>query len=182
MQKEIFNSEEIGRALMRMAHEILEKNRGFRNLALIGLQTRGVHLAYRLANKIGEIEKAEVPVGIIDITLYRDDMANGHSTNEIKKTEINFPLDQKKIVLVDDVLYTGRSIRAAIDGLLDFGRPKNIQLAVLIDRGHRELPIQPDYIGKTISVTEKKRVMVMLSEEDGVDGVFVKHLERNKSS
>jgi len=172
-RKEILTSEEIGRALMRMAHEILEKNRGWRNLALIGVQTRGVFLAQRLAERIAEIEKVEVPVGVLDITLYRDDVASGQVRHEIKKTDIAFPIDLKKIVLVDDVLYTGRSIRAAIDGIIDLGRPSKIQLAVLIDRGRRELPIQPDYVGKSLSLAKNSRVKVMLTEEDGEDRVII---------
>ncbi|MBI3600223.1 MAG: bifunctional pyr operon transcriptional regulator/uracil phosphoribosyltransferase PyrR [Nitrospinae bacterium] len=171
--REVMNADEIGRAIMRIAHEVLEKNKGPHDLVIVGIRTRGVYLAERLSAKIKEIEKVDISVGIIDITLYRDDVKSGLSRLMVKKTEIPFSLTDKKVILVDDVLYTGRSIRAAIDGLIDFGRPSNIQLAVLIDRGHRELPIRADFVGKNIPTSHDESVKVMLKEEDGVDRVIV---------
>lgn len=171
--REVMNTNEIGRAITRVAHEVLERNKGANDLVIVGIRTRGVYLAERLSAKIKEIEGIDVPVGIIDITLYRDDVKSGLSKHVVKKTEIPFSITDKKVVLVDDVLYTGRSIRAAIDGLMDFGRPANIQLAVLIDRGHRELPIMADFAGKNISTSYHESVKVMLKEEDEMDKVTV---------
>lgn len=167
------NANEINRAITRIAHEVLEKNRGASDLAIVGIRTRGVYLAGRLSVKIKEIEGVDVPLGIIDITLYRDDVKSGLSRHAVQKTEIPFSLTDKKVILVDDVLYTGRSIRAAIDGLIDLGRPSSIQLAVLIDRGHRELPIRADFVGKNIPTSYDEQVKVMLNEEDGADKVVV---------
>lgn len=163
----------IHRALTRIAHEILEKNRGSEGLAIVGIRTGGVFLAQRIAGIIREIEKSEVPVGIVDITLYRDDLTIGTNQPVIKGTEIPFKVDGEKIVIVDDVLYTGRTVRAAIDAVMEFGRPTMIQLAVLIDRGHRELPIRADYVGKNVSTSRKESVNVRLVEKDGVDEVTV---------
>ncbi|MEK6591324.1 MAG: bifunctional pyr operon transcriptional regulator/uracil phosphoribosyltransferase PyrR [Nitrospinota bacterium] len=171
--REVMNANEIVRAITRVAHEVLEKNKGAYDLVIVGIRTRGVYLAERLAAKIKEIEGETIPVGIIDITLYRDDIKSGLSSHVVKKTEIPFSISDKKVILVDDVLYTGRSIRSAIDGLIDFGRPANIQLAVLVDRGHRELPIRADFIGKNIPTSYNESVKVMLREEDGVDRVVV---------
>ncbi len=171
--REVMNSDEIGRAIMRIAHEVLEKNKGAHDLVIVGIRTRGVYLAERLSAKIKGIEGVNVPVGIIDITLYRDDVKSGLSRHAVKKTEIPFSITDRKVILVDDVLYTGRSIRAAIDGLIDLGRPSNIQLAVLIDRGHRELPIRADFVGKNIPTSYDEQVRVMLKEEDGADKVTV---------
>jgi len=164
---------EIKRTLVRIAHEIVEKNKGATNLALIGGRTRGVFLAKRLAQKIFKIEKKEIPVGILDITLYRDDLSIISRQPLVLKTEIPFDVSQKKIVLVDDVLYTGRTIRAAMDAIVDLGRPQVIQLAVLIDRGHRELPIRADYIGKNLPTSRKEMVKVKLKEIDGEDKVVI---------
>src|SRR3972149_11022412 len=175
--REVMNTNEISRAITRVAHEVLERNKGANDLVIVGIRTRGVYLAERLSAKIKEIEGIDVPVGIIDITLYRDDVKSGLSRHVVKKTEIPFSITDKKVILVDDVLYTGRSIRAAIDGLMDFGRPANIQLAVLIDRGHRELPIMADFVGKNIPSSHKESVKVMLKEEDGVDKVVVEELD-----
>jgi pyrimidine operon attenuation protein/uracil phosphoribosyltransferase len=171
--REVMNTNEIGRAITRVAHEVLERNKGANDLVIVGIRTRGIYLAERLSAKIKEIEGIDVPVGIIDITLYRDDVKSGLSRHVVKKTEIPFSITDKKVVLVDDVLYTGRSIRAAIDGLMDFGRPANIQLAVLIDRGHRELPIRADFTGKNIPTSYHESVKVMLKEEDEMDKVTV---------
>ncbi|MEW6189103.1 MAG: bifunctional pyr operon transcriptional regulator/uracil phosphoribosyltransferase PyrR [Actinomycetota bacterium] len=162
----------IQRALIRIAHEILERNKGAGNLALIGIRSRGVHLARRLAQKIGEIENITPPVGVLDITFYRDDIGT-HPQPRVSSTQIDFDVTGRDIVLVDDVLYTGRSVRAAMDAIFDFGRPASIQLAVMIDRGHRELPIRPDYVGKNIPTSRKERVQVNLKEEDGRDAVVI---------
>lgn len=172
----IMDKEAIGRALTRLAHEIIEKNRGTSDLAIIGIRNRGAYLAERVAACIEKIEKSKVPVGILDITLYRDDLTTVAEQPVVHKTEIDFDITDKKVVLVDDVLYTGRTIRAALDALIDFGRPRYIQLAVLINRGHRELPIHPDYIGKNVPTSLKETVQVKLKEPDGKDEVII--LER----
>ena len=163
----------IDRALTRIAHEILEKHRGTEGLALVGIRTRGVPIARRLAEKIRTIEGSEVPVGMLDINLYRDDLTTISDHPILRKTEIPFPVDGEKIILVDDVLFTGRTIRAAMDGIIDLGRPRLIQLAVLIDRGHRELPIRADYVGKNVSTSLDELVRVSLKEEDGDDSVVI---------
>ena len=169
----VFNEQDISRAITRITHEILEKNKGAANLALVGIRTRGLTIAQRIKNKINAIEKTKIDFGVVDITLYRDDLGSGKRNSVIGKTNIDFLLDDKHVVLIDDVLFTGRTIRAAIDALIDFGRPSTIQLAVLIDRGHRELPIRPDYVGKNIPTSKASRVKVLLMEEDGVDEVRI---------
>lgn len=169
----LMNAEDMNRAITRIAHEILEKNKGTRDLALVGIRTRGVILANRLRDKINEIEKTTVDLGILDITLYRDDLATSKDKPVLRDTDIPFPIDGKKVVLCDDVLFTGRTIRAAIDALVDFGRPAEVQLAVLIDRGHRELPIRPDYVGKNIPTSKDMRVKVHMIGEDQEDKVIV---------
>ena len=169
----LMNGEEMNRAISRIAHEILEKNKGTRDLALVGIRTRGVLLANRLKEKIETIEKTTIEMGILDITLYRDDLASSKDTPELRDTDIPFPINGKKVVLCDDVLFTGRTIRAAIDALVDFGRPAQVQLAVLIDRGHRELPFRPDYVGKNIPTSKDMRVKVQMNEEDENDQVIV---------
>ncbi len=169
----LLDKDTISRSLMRIAHEILEKNKGTEELCLIGIRNRGVYLAYRLADCIQKIEKEGIPVGMLDITLYRDDLTLIASNPVVHKTEIGFDLHDKNVVLVDDVLYTGRTIRAALDALIDLGRPKSIQLAVLIDRGHRELPIRPDYVGKNIPTSKNETVEVRLAEVDGKDEVVI---------
>jgi len=156
----------IDRAVARLSHEILEKNNGAESLVLIGILTRGAHLARRIAQRIKEIEAAEIPVGLMDINLYRDDVHSKLDQPVIQRTEILFDVRDKNVILVDDVLYTGRTIRAALDQIIDFGRPRSIQLAVLIDRGHRELPIRPDFVGKNIPTAKDDRVLVRLSETD----------------
>jgi pyrimidine operon attenuation protein/uracil phosphoribosyltransferase len=169
----ILDQEAINRALMRIAHEILEKNKGTNALCLVGIRNRGVYLAKRLSECIKKIENMDVPVGALDITLYRDDLTLVAAQPVVHKTEIDFDISDKNLVLVDDVLFTGRTIRAALDALIDFGRPKSIQLAVLIDRGHRELPIRADYAGKNIPTSLKETVEVRLEESDGKDEVLI---------
>jgi pyrimidine operon attenuation protein/uracil phosphoribosyltransferase len=163
----------IDRALTRIAHEILEKTQGTTELALVGIRTRGVSLARRLAEKIGAFEAGAPPVGTLDITLYRDDLGLLGEQPMVKATEIPFSIQGKTVVLVDDVLFTGRTIRAALDALIDLGRPRMIQLAVLVDRGHRELPIRPDYVGKNIPTSRREAVAVLLKEHDGEDRVVI---------
>ena len=164
-EKLILDGEGIRRALTRIAHEILERNKGTANLVLIGIRTGGAHLAKRLQSEVQSIEKAEVPVGVVDITLYRDDLSELGPQAKVRETEIPFDITGKKVVLVDNVLYTGRTIRAALDALIDFGRPECIHLAVLADRGHRELPIKPDYVGKNIPTSQSETVEVRLVED-----------------
>jgi len=168
----VLNEQDIKRVLTRIAHEIVEKNKGAKNLALVGIRTRGVHLARRLAERIKQVEGEEIPIGALDITLYRDDVAT-HPKIELQSTEIPFDVTDKIIILVDDVLFTGRSVRAALDAITDFGRPLSIQLAVLIDRGHRELPIRADYVGKNLPTSHKEEVKVSLKEVDGLDAVAI---------
>ncbi|MCK4404090.1 MAG: bifunctional pyr operon transcriptional regulator/uracil phosphoribosyltransferase PyrR [candidate division Zixibacteria bacterium] len=163
----------IGRALIRIAHEIVEKNKGAENMAVIGIQNRGAYLAERVAELIEEIEGVQIPVGLMDITLYRDDVQTKLEQPLVQKTEILFDVVDKVIILVDDVLYTGRTIRAALDQIIDFGRPKHIQLAVLVDRGHRELPIRADYVGKNIPTAKEDRVKVKIKEVDKEDSVSI---------
>ena len=158
---------------MRVAHEILEKNKGAKELCLIGIRNRGAYLARRLSGCMEKIDKEIVAVGILDITLYRDDLTLIAAQPVVHKTEIGFDINDKNVVLVDDVLYTGRTIRAALDALIDFGRPKSIQLAVLVDRGHRELPIRADYVGKNIPTSQNETVEVRLEETDGKDEVVI---------
>jgi len=169
----ILDVESLNRSLMRIAHEILEKNKGTAELCLIGIRNRGVFLAQRLAECIKKIEGQDVPVGALDITLYRDDLTMISQQPVVHKTEISFDIDDKFVILVDDVLYTGRTIRAALDALIDFGRPKAIQLAVLVDRGHRELPVRADFVGKNIPTAQNETVEVRLKETDGKDEVVI---------
>lgn len=169
----VLDKETLGRAVIRMAHEILEKNKGTQSLCLIGIRNRGVYLAGRLAESIARIENARVLTGTLDITLYRDDLTLIADKAEVRKTEIDFDITDKNVILVDDVLYTGRTIRAALDALIDLGRPKSIQLAVLIDRGHRELPIRADYVGKNIPTAQDESVEVHLEEIDGKDEAVI---------
>jgi len=167
------DAEAIERALTRVTHEVLERNRGTEALALVGIRSRGVFLATRLQQKIQEIEGEAVPSGIIDITLYRDDLSRSRQQPEVRGTDIGFAIDGKRIVLVDDVLFTGRTIRAALDALMDFGRPRNVQLFVLVDRGHRELPIRADYVGKNLPTAVNESVHVRLLESDDCDEVAI---------
>jgi len=172
-KKVVMDAEGIDRSLTRIASEILEKNKGGEELVLVGIRTGGVFLAERLKRKISSIEGKEIPFGILDITLYRDDLSTSHRKPRLGKTDIPFSLDGRKVVLVDDVLFTGRTIRAAMDALIDFGRPKLIQLAVLIDRGHRELPIRADFVGKNLPSSLWQAVSVNLTEKDGKDEVVI---------
>jgi pyrimidine operon attenuation protein/uracil phosphoribosyltransferase len=172
----VMDADRIGRTLTRIAHEILERNRAVDELALVGIRTRGVPLARRLRTIISTINQHEVPTGALDITLYRDDLMR-HAVGAqpvIRSTEIPFSIDDKRILLVDDVLYTGRTIRAALDALIEFGRPKTIQLVVLVDRGHRELPIKADYVGKNLPTSPAQSVQVHLTEVDGRDEVEIR--------
>ncbi|HHW54181.1 MAG: bifunctional pyr operon transcriptional regulator/uracil phosphoribosyltransferase PyrR [bacterium] len=161
------------RALTRIAHEILEKNKGTEDLLLVGIKTRGVPLARRLAAKIEEIEGVRVPIGSLDITLYRDDLEIDASTPVVSDTHLPVEVKDKIIVLVDDVLFTGRTVRAALDALIDHGRPRRIQLAVLVDRGHRELPIRADYVGKNVPTSRREIISVQVEEVDGEDQVLL---------
>ncbi len=171
----VLDADRISRSLTRIAHELLERNRGVDELALVGIRTRGVPLARRLAQIIRDISRHDVPTGALDITLYRDDLMRTAVGAQplIRKTEIPFSIDDKRILLVDDVLYTGRTIRAALDALIEFGRPRAIQLIVLVDRGHRELPIKADYVGKNIPTSLSQSVQVRLGEIDGRDEVEI---------
>jgi pyrimidine operon attenuation protein/uracil phosphoribosyltransferase len=163
----------IARAVTRIGHEILEKNKGTQDLVIVGIRNRGAYLAQRIAAAIEKIDKTCVPVNILDITLYRDDLTTVAEQPQVRSTEIKFPIDGKRVVLVDDVLYTGRTVRCALDELIDFGRPQKIQLAVLVDRGHRELPIRPDFIGKNVPTGNNEVVQVWLKEVDGKDEVVI---------
>lgn len=169
----ILDKDAVARALMRISHEIVEKNKGTQDLCLIGIRNRGVYLAQRLAAYIKKIEGQEVLSGALDITLYRDDLALASGQPVVRKTEIDFDINGKNLILVDDVLYTGRTVRAALDALVDFGRPKSIQLAVLVDRGHRELPVRADFVGKNIPTAQDEAVEVRLSETDGEEEVVI---------
>nr|4P81_A Chain A, Ancestral PyrR protein (Orange) [synthetic construct]4P81_B Chain B, Ancestral PyrR protein (Orange) [synthetic construct]4P81_C Chain C, Ancestral PyrR protein (Orange) [synthetic construct]4P81_D Chain D, Ancestral PyrR protein (Orange) [synthetic construct] len=170
----VLDEQAIRRALTRIAHEIIERNKGVDNCVLVGIKTRGIYLAKRLAERIEQIEGKKVPVGELDITLYRDDLTvTSNKEPLVKGTDIPVDITDKKVILVDDVLYTGRTVRAAMDALMDLGRPSQIQLAVLVDRGHRELPIRADYVGKNVPTSKSERIVVQLSEVDGQDRVSI---------
>lgn len=173
----IMDADAMRRAIVRISHEIIEKNKGVDNVILVGIRTRGVPIAERIAEAIESIENVKLPVGMLDITLYRDDLSTLAYNPIVHGTELDMDLTDKTIVLVDDVLYTGRTIRAALDALIDMGRPKAIQLAVLIDRGHRELPIRADFAGKNVPTSRKEAVNVFLAEADGVDEVAIGEME-----
>jgi pyrimidine operon attenuation protein/uracil phosphoribosyltransferase len=172
-EKTIMTETEMRRALARIAHEIVERNGGVAGIVLVGLQTRGVPLARRLAAKLAELENIRVPLGELDVTFYRDDLAVRNRQPVVKRTDIPVDINNQRIVLVDDVLYTGRTVRAALDEVMDFGRPLNVQLAVLVDRGHRELPIRADYVGKNLPTAHDEKVRVRLAEVDGRDEVVI---------
>ena len=172
-EKKILTETDVQRALVRIAHEILERNHGTKDLMIVGIRSRGVFLAERLQKQIRTIEHTEVPLGMLDITLYRDDLQESGPTATVRETEFPCDVTGKIVVLVDDVLFTGRTVRAALDAIVDFGRPKAMQLAVLIDRGHRELPIKADYVGKNIPTAPEEEVVVRLQEKDGADEVVV---------
>jgi len=169
----VLDADKIDRTLTRIAHEIVERHREVGRLVLVGIRTRGVPLARRLQGKVQGIEGKELPLGILDINLYRDDITSVGPSAILKETIIHFPIDERRVILVDDVLFTGRTVRAALDGLMDFGRPKSIELAVLVDRGHRELPIRADYVGKNVPTSLDEMVQVLLKEEDGRDEVLL---------
>ncbi|RMF70173.1 MAG: bifunctional pyr operon transcriptional regulator/uracil phosphoribosyltransferase PyrR [Calditrichaeota bacterium] len=173
MRKQIIDARGLARTITRLAHEIVERNRGVENVVILGILTRGATLARRLQEKISEIEHKHLPLGILDVTMYRDDVFTKIKKPQVKTTKIDFDIDGKTVILVDDVLYTGRTIRAALDAIIDFGRPTAIQLAVLIDRGHRELPIRADYVGKNVPTEFGEEVKVQVKEVDGEDGVYL---------
>ena len=173
----IMDTDAMRRAIVRIAHEIIERNKGVDNVVLVGIRTRGVPIAERLAAAINEIEKVELPVGMLDITLYRDDLSTLAYNPICHGTEIDFDLNGKTVILVDDVLYTSRTIRCALDDVIDMDRPKAIQLAVLIDRGHRELPIRADFAGKNVPTSHKEAINVYLAEQDGTDEVVIGDVE-----
>lgn len=169
---EILDSDGVNRALTRITYEIIEKNKGVENLLLIGIRTGGAYLATQLQQKITEIEGQVVPLGTVDVTMYRDDLAS-RSNLVVGQTDIRFPVDDRKIILVDDVLFTGRTIRAALDAIMDLGRPKNIQLAILVDRGHRELPIRPDYIGRNLPTARNEQIEVDFDDQNTPQAVHL---------
>ena len=176
----LMSPQDIRRALVRVAHEIVERNKGATDIILVGMQTRGVPLAKRLASSINDLEKITIPVGSLDISLYRDDLSSLSLKPTVHRTDIPVDISDKQVVLVDDVFYTGRSIRAAMDALIDLGRPQSIQLAVLVDRGHRELPIRADYVGKNIPTAKNEEIKVYVEEVDGEDKVAI--LSPNKGA
>lgn len=173
IKTEIMDEKALDRALTRIAHEIIERNRGIEDVVLLGIRTRGVTLAKRLCKKIRDIEGNELPVGSLDITSYRDDIKNMKDMPQENSTEVSFDITGKKVILVDDVLYTGRTVRAAMDAIVDIGRPLSIQLAVLVDRGHRELPIRADYVGKNVPTSRSEMIIVNVMEADDEDGVLL---------
>lgn len=173
IKAKIIDEEGFNRTLTRLAHEILEKNKGSKNLVLIGMRTRGEFIAERIKQKIKEIDKSDPSYGVLDVTLYRDDFRTRLKQPEISVTNITFDVNDRDVILIDDVLYTGRTVRAALDALMDLGRPNTIQLCVLVDRGHRELPIRADFVGKNIPTSINEEVRVRIKETDGEDGVFL---------
>ena len=173
MSKELLDKKDMERAVTRMAHEIIEKNKGIKTICLVGIQRGGVHIAHRLSAKLREIEGSDLPVGTLDISLYRDDLNVRKDQPVVRRTQVPCEINNKKVVLVDDVLFTGRSIRAAMDAVMDLGRPSAIQLAVLVDRGHRELPIKADYVGKNIPTSMNETVKVELLEDGEEDSVVL---------
>lgn len=172
-KKIVLDAKGMERALVRIAHEIAEKNKGVEEVVILGIPTRGAYIARRLKDILDDAEGIDIPVGAVDATLYRDDIGIKHEQPILKETDIPVPIDDKKIIIVDDVLFTGRTIRAAMNVIMDFGRPANIQLAVLIDRGHRELPIRADYVGKNVPTSTQEKVKVHLKETDETDEVVV---------
>ncbi|HEV8565227.1 MAG TPA: bifunctional pyr operon transcriptional regulator/uracil phosphoribosyltransferase PyrR [Actinomycetota bacterium] len=171
--RRLLDPEDVRRALVRIAHEIIERNKGAERVAVVGIANRGDDLARRVAELVAEIEGTKVPVGVLDITFYRDDIGMKAEAPEVHETRIDFDINEVTVVLVDDVLFTGRTIRAAMDALMDFGRPRKIQLAVLVDRGHRELPIRADFVGKNVPTGRADDVRVLVAELDGEDAVIV---------
>lgn len=175
----VMDADDVRRAITRIAHEILERNGGVDALAIVGIQTRGASLAKRVATEIEGIEDVAVPVGILDITLYRDDLQTVADQPVVNESDIPFDIQGKTLILVDDVLFTGRTVRAALDEIVDFGRPKSVQLAVIVDRGHRELPIRADYVGKNVPTSDSEAIAVRIVEKDGTDEVLIQSLERS---
>jgi pyrimidine operon attenuation protein/uracil phosphoribosyltransferase len=173
IKAKIIDEEGMNRTLTRLAHEILEKNKGSKNVVLIGMRTRGEFIAERIMQKIKDIDKSEPSYGVLDVTLYRDDFRVRLKQPEISVTNITFDVNDRDVILIDDVLYTGRTVRAALDALMDLGRPNTIQLCVLVDRGHRELPIRADFVGKNIPTSINEEVHVRIKETDGEDGVYL---------
>lgn len=182
IKSKVIDAEGLNRTITRLAHEIIERNRGVASIAIVGVRTRGATIAERLAIKIEEVEGRPVPLGILDITLYRDDFRRRMKQPKVQVTDIPFIIDNIDVILVDDVLFTGRTSRAALDALMDFGRPASIQLAVLVDRGHRELPIRADYIGKNIPTSPGEEIQVRLQETDGEDCVLLVEAPKEANS
>ncbi len=178
VKSKIIDAEGLDRILTRMAHEILEKNKGSHNLVLMGMRTRGEFLAKRIADKIKQIDNVELPFGVLDVTLYRDDFRTRLKQPEVSVSNITFDINEKDIILVDDVLYTGRTVRSALNAIMDLGRPSSIQLCILIDRGHRELPIRADYVGKNIPTSHNEEIKVKMKEYDGEDAIYLIETEK----
>jgi pyrimidine operon attenuation protein / uracil phosphoribosyltransferase len=177
LKAQIMDEQGLDRTLTRLAHEILEHNKGAGNIVIVGIRTRGEFLARRIARKIETVEGATLPIGSLDITLYRDDLLGKLEQPQLKGTDILFDLNNRDVILIDDVLFTGRTIRAALDELIDLGRPRSIQLAVLVDRGHRQLPIRADYVGKNVPTSSTESIRVHVKEVDGEDSVLLMHPE-----
>ncbi|MCF8262199.1 MAG: bifunctional pyr operon transcriptional regulator/uracil phosphoribosyltransferase PyrR [Melioribacteraceae bacterium] len=173
VKAELMNENDVQRTITRLSHEIIERNKGCDNIVLIGMKTRGEFLANRIHKKIKEIDGTETPLGSLDVTLYRDDFRTRLKQPEIGVTEITFDINEKDIILIDDVLYTGRTVRGALDALMDLGRPSTIQLCILLDRGHRELPIRADFVGKNVPTSINEEVKVKMNEVDGEDAVYL---------
>jgi pyrimidine operon attenuation protein/uracil phosphoribosyltransferase len=172
--KEVVDQMTMKRALTRITYEIIERNHGIKDIVLVGIKRRGIYIAARIAERLKQLEDVEVPVGELDITLYRDDMKNNSEEPELHSSDIPTDLEGKEVILIDDVLFTGRTIRAAMDAVMDFGRPRKISLAVLVDRGHRELPIRADYVGKNIPTSKAEEIIVEVEELDGQDRILIK--------
>lgn len=179
LKAQIMDEAGLDRTITRLAHEILERNKGAESIVIVGIRTRGEFIARRIAAKIEEVEKVKLNIGSLDITLYRDDLLGKLEQPQLKSSEILFDLNDKNVILIDDVLYTGRTIRAALDELIDLGRPSTIQLAVLIDRGHRQLPIRADFVGKNVPTSSRESIRVHVKEVDGEDSVLLMHPEEN---
>jgi pyrimidine operon attenuation protein / uracil phosphoribosyltransferase len=178
--KKVLDEQRIRRGVARISHEILERNQGASRVAIVGIRTRGEYVAQRIRQQIKELEGVETPLGVVDITLYRDDLFHNPEQPLVRGTSLPFDVDKYNIILVDDVLFTGRTIRAALDAIIDFGRPISVQLAVLVDRGHRELPIRADYVGKSLPTNRNEVVEVCLCEKDGEDSVYMRPGKKNK--
>lgn len=173
-QKEVVDTVTMKRALTRITYEIIERNKGIQDIVLVGIKTRGIYIARRIAERLKQLEHIDVPVGELDITLYRDDVETSQEEPELHSSDIPVSLEGKQVILIDDVLFTGRTIRAALDAVMDIGRPRKISLAVLVDRGHRELPIRADYVGKNIPTSMAEEIIVEMEEVDGVDRILIK--------